>query len=62
MLFLIYLNFDSLLNVQDLVIAINIIIGNLNPNTQQSIAADMNGDNTIDVLDIVILVNTILQR
>ena len=56
------LNFDSLLNVQDLVIAINIIIGNLNPDTQQSIAADMNGDNTIDVLDIVILVNTILQR
>jgi len=48
--------------VQDLVIAINIIIGNLNPNTQQSVAADMNGDNTIDVLDIVILVNTILQR
>ena len=55
------LNFDSELNVQDLVIIVNIIVGNLDATNQQLTSADMNNDNNIDVLDIVILVNTILQ-
>ena len=55
------LNSDGYLNVQDLVITVNIIVGNIQPNNQQLVTADMNNDNNIDVLDIVILVNTILQ-
>ena len=41
---------------------INIIIGNLNPTAIQLIAGDLNSDNTIDVLDIVQLVNIILDN
>ena len=55
------LNSDGYLNVQDLVITVNIIVGNIEPNNQQLITADMNYDNNIDVLDILILVNSILQ-
>ena len=55
-------NFDSSLNVQDLVIIINIIVGNTNATSMQEEAADLNSDNGIDVLDIVILVNAILEE
>ena len=55
-------NFDSSLNVQDLVIIVNIIVGNTNPSSIQFLAADLNIDDGVDVLDIVILVNTILQQ
>jgi len=56
------LNSDSIINVQDLVILINIIIGVTEPSSMQLSAGDMNFDNLIDVLDIVLLVNTILDR
>ena len=56
------LNEDSLIDVLDLVIVINIIIGNEIPNTNQLISGDINTDNTIDVLDIVQLVNSILNN
>ena len=41
---------------------INIIIGNLNPSSMQLISGDLNNDGTIDVLDVVQLVNTILDN
>ena len=41
---------------------INIIIGNINPTGLQTIAGDLNADDTIDVLDVVQLVNTILDN
>ena len=50
------INFDGLLNVQDLVVLINIILGEENSNAN----ADINNDNSIDVLDVVTLVNMIL--
>ena len=56
------LNQDELIDVLDLVMVINIIIGNLNPTAIQLIAGDLNSDNTIDVLDIVQLVNIILDN
>ena len=56
------LNEDSLIDVLDIVIVINIIIGNEIPNTNQLISGDINTDNTIDVLDIVQLVNSILNN
>ena len=56
------LNSDSLINVQDLVIIVNIIIGNINPTSNQLIAGDINNDGTLDVLDVVSLVNTILDN
>ena len=56
------LNADSLIDVLDLVVTINIIIGNSSPTTLQSISGDINMDGTIDVLDIVQLVNIILSN
>ena len=52
------INIDGSLNVQDLVVLINIIIGG-NQDTNNN--GDINNDNTIDVLDVVVLVNMILQ-
>ena len=56
------LNSDTLINVQDLVIMVNIIVGNMEPTNAQLISGDMNSDNTLDVLDVVSLVNIILNN
>ena len=56
------LNNDTLIDVLDLVMVINIIIGNIDATALQLIAGDLNTDNTIDVLDIVQLVNNILNN
>ena len=56
------LNLDTLLNVLDLVVAINIIIGNSEATSSQLLAGDLNNDTNFDVLDIVILVNLILSE
>ena len=53
------LNQDSIINVQDIILIINIILGEM-PNQQQNISGDMNSDGIIDILDVVLLVNLIL--
>ncbi len=53
-------NMDGVINVQDIVIMVGIILGNVNHNDFQLYAADINGDNIVDVLDIVSIVNIIL--
>jgi len=50
-------NNDSNINIQDVILSVNIVLGNLEFNE----AADVNLDSTIDVLDIIIIVNMILQ-
>jgi len=52
------INLDESTDIQDIIIVINIIIGNLEFLYQ----ADLNNDQYIDVLDILILVNLILDR
>ena len=56
------LNSDNLIDVLDLVMVINIIIGNIDATAFQLIAGDLNIDGTIDVLDVVQLVNNILNN
>ena len=56
------INSDTFINVQDLVLLINVIIGLSELDNSQINVADINNDNTIDVLDVVLLVNTILDR
>jgi len=51
------LNLDGNINIQDIVLTINIVLGNSAFNQ----AADMNQDNTIDILDIVLIINLILE-
>ena len=54
------LNFDGLNSVSDIVILVNIIIGQLSPTAAQYETANLNGDAYIDVQDLVTLINMIL--
>ncbi len=55
------MNGDSIINIQDIVILVNIVLGEANPNECQSQFGDMNSDGTFNVLDIVSLVSIILE-
>tara|TARA_B100001094_G_scaffold52015_1_gene47544 strand:+ start:1603 stop:2781 length:1179 start_codon:yes stop_codon:yes gene_type:complete len=50
------INEDSLLNIQDIILTINLVLNN-----QYDMNADLNSDLTVDVLDVVQLVNIILN-
>ena len=58
-------NNDSNLNIVDIIILIDIILGNYNggvaPNSLVLTAADLNDDDIIDILDITSLINIILD-
>jgi len=54
-------NFDNLINVQDIILVVGIVLDNIQPNDFQVYAANVNGDTEIDILDIVYLVNIILN-
>ena len=54
-------NFDSVLNVLDVVILVNFILEVGTPDLDQFTAADINSDGILNVLDIVNLVNLILN-
>ena len=53
-------NQDSIVNVVDIVLIINFILGNSDLNNTQLQIADINGDNTINIIDIVNLMNIII--
>ena len=55
------INSDDLINVLDIVILINFILGIDEPENQEFELSDLNQDNILNVLDIVILVNLILN-
>ena len=50
-------NYDGDLNVQDVVIMINMILGNI----ETDIIADINNDGGINIQDVVLLINSILR-
>ena len=50
------INQDSIINIQDIIIVINLIL-----NAEFDSAADMNSDSAVNVLDIIELVNTIIN-
>ena len=49
---------DSNINVQDIVMMINMVVGK----TDTDLVADINFDGDVDVLDIVLVVNIILGQ
>ena len=53
-------NLDGMVNVQDIVLAVGIILGNVQPDDFQMYAADLNQDTEIDILDIVLIGSQIL--
>jgi len=54
------LNQDGMINVQDIILIINIILGEP-ANNQELLLGDLNSDGVIDILDVVLLINLILQ-
>ena len=54
------LNYDSQLNILDVIILVNYILGESNPDETQFISADLNLDEYLDVLDVILLVNIVL--
>ena len=54
-------NFDSELNVLDVVMIVGYVLGNDELTDIQIQASDMNSDGMVDVLDIVTLVGAILS-
>ena len=51
---------DSMVNVQDIIVQINIILHQIDPTEYQMLAADLDGNGIIDILDVILLVNLIL--
>ena len=50
------LNGDAILNVLDVILLVNMALGQM----EADLNGDLNGDNGINVLDVVLLVNIIL--
>ena len=55
------INQDSIINILDIVIIINIILETSNPSEYQIWASDLNQDEITNILDVVMLVNLILE-
>ena len=55
------LNEDVTINIQDIILVIGNILGNIDLNNEQFNAGDINNDNIIDILDIVQIVDKILN-
>ncbi len=53
-------NADGNVNVLDIVLTVNFIMGNDQPTPEQFNTADMNHDGNVDVLDVVLMVNYIM--
>ena len=54
------INSDSVLNVLDIVLVVNFILGSDTPSASEFSAADLNSDGILNILDIVTLTNLIL--
>jgi len=54
-------NFDNIVNIQDIILVINFIIELENPNNQEFISSDINEDGIINVLDIVLIIDIIFD-
>ena len=52
---------NGAINILDVVMLVNIVLGVLDPTSHQEISADLNADSTINILDVVQLVNLILS-
>ena len=54
-------NLDEFVNILDVVMLINFVLGSDNPNNSETIAGDYNNDGYLNVQDIVLIINLILD-
>ena len=55
------LNFDEIVNILDVVMIVNYIIGSDTPSTIEFNAGDYNDDGYLNVQDLVLIINLILD-
>ena len=55
------INQDNIIDILDVVLIINFILGQENPDTIEAIASDLNSDGTINIQDVILLINMILN-
>ena len=55
------LNQDSMISILDIVLLVNIVLGNTTASNYELMAGDMNEDNILNILDIIALVTLILD-
>lgn len=53
-------NEDEIVNIVDILLVVNYIMGNQSFSTIQLLSADMNSDSTINILDVIQMINVIL--
>ena len=53
-------NTDGALDVLDVVVLVNFVLGQMSPDGTQSLLSDLNDDSIINILDIIFLINLIL--
>ena len=56
------INDDSSINIQDIILVVQFILGTLDPSDYQFLAADMNSDDQLNVSDIILIMNIVLDR
>jgi len=54
-------NFDMSLDISDILLTVNFIMGFTTPTLEQLCLADLNQDEILDIFDIIIMINTILS-
>ena len=56
------INYDHILNIQDVIILIGYILDNVEPNEDMLLVGDLNGDDILNVQDVILLTNIILNQ
>ena len=54
-------NFDELINIQDIIIAVGFILNTTVPTDEEYIVTDINQDSILNILDIIEIVNLVLN-
>ena len=56
------INSDEILNILDIVMLVNFVLGSDVPDNSESSASDLNSDGILNILDVVLLVNSVLEN
>ena len=54
-------NSDEIVNIQDIILVINFILGSLLPEGEQIVLADVNHDHLINIQDILLIIQLIVN-
>ena len=56
------INFDETVNIQDVILLVNFVLGIDDPDDSQFFAGDINEDDILNIQDIIATINIILDR